>query len=154
LLYCHTGEIATRDCVKPQTTDYRLWCLERPIGYFRPYKATVAFGNSDVRTVGYGERIRFPNPEAHDDDLFELITDKKDELLNSSKFNANDLIEQEQKQDPEDAKRETKIKTAQSARDNGLSTREVASIVDMSQSWVDKYTNPPTEPEATTSADD
>jgi hypothetical protein len=144
------------DCDKRlrKASDYRLWCLEKPIGYFRPYKATVAFGNSDVRTVGYGERVRFPNPEAHDDDLFELITDKKDELLNSSKFNADDLIEQEQKQDPEDAKRETKIKTAQSARDNGLSTREIASIVDMSQSWVDKYTNPPTELEVTTSADD
>jgi hypothetical protein len=144
------------DCDKRlrKASDYRLWCLEKPIGYFRPYKATVAFGNSDVRTVGYDERIRFPNPEEHNDELFEAITDKKDELLNSSKFNADELLEQEQKQDPEDAKRETKIKTAQSARDNGLSTREVASIVDMSQSWVDKYTDSPAETEATTSDDD
>ena len=144
------------DCDKRlrKASDYRLWCLEKPIGYFRPYKATVAFGNSDVRTVAYGERVQFPNPEAHDDKLFKSITDKKDKLLNSSKFNADELIKEEQKQDPEEAKRETKIKTAQSARDNGLSTREVASIVDMSQSWVDKYTNPPEETEATATGDD
>jgi hypothetical protein len=60
----------------------------------------------------------------------------------------------EQRQDSKDARDESKIKTAQSARHNDFSMRGVASIVDMSQSWVDKYTNPPTDPETTTSTDD
>ncbi len=139
-----------------KASDYRIWCLEKPIGYFKPYKVAVSFGDDGIKTVGYDDvpRIRFPNLDAHGCEYFESITDKKDKLLNSEVLSANELLEQEEKQDPEDAKRETKIKTAQSARENGLSTREVASIVDMSQSWVDKYTNPPTETDATTAADD
>jgi len=126
-----------------KASDYRIWCLEKPIGYFKPYKVTVSFGDDNIKTVGYDDvpRIRFPNLEAHDGEYFNEITAKKDKLLNSEKFSANELLEQEEKQDPEDARRETKIKTAQSARDKGIPTTEVAEIVDMSQSWVSKYTS-------------
>jgi hypothetical protein len=133
------------DCNKRlrKASDYRIWCLEKPIGYFKPYKATVSFGNSDIKTVGYDDapRVRFPNLEAHDDSLFEGITEKKDKLLNSEKFNANELLEQQQKQDPEEARREQRVETAQTLRDNDFSTTEIAEFMDMSQSWVSKYTN-------------
>jgi hypothetical protein len=135
------------DCDKRlrKASDYRIWCLEKPIGYFKAYKTNVSFGNSDIKTVGYNDvpRHRFPNLESFDDPYFEEITRKKDELLDSSKFSANELIEQEEQKDPETVERETKIENAQSARNKGLSTNEIADIVNMSQSWVSKYTNNP-----------
>jgi hypothetical protein len=126
--------------------DYRLWTLKRPIGYFRPYKVTSTFDRGDVRTEGYDDiprnRIPFPNLDAHDDPYFEAITEKKDELLDSQHFDADEL-QVEDEPDPEEVERDQKKADAQRARDAGLSTREVSSIVDMSQSWVSKYTDAP-----------
>lgn len=128
--------------------DYRVWCLQRPIGYFRPYQVTATFDKGDVRTRSYHDvsRIAFPNLGAHDDDLLEAITEKKDELLASSAFDADKVGEEPP--DPEEVDRRRKVEDAQRARDKGLSTGEVGEIVDMSQSWVSKYTEPPQEPEA------
>jgi hypothetical protein len=132
--------------------DYRVWCLERPIGYFRPYKVTSTFDDGDVKTERYDDvqRIKFPNLDGLDDPYFQGVTDKKDALLDSEAFDADEL--QEDAIDPEDAERQQKVADAQRARDSGLSTTEVAEVVDMSQSWVSKYTDPPSADE--TPADD
>jgi hypothetical protein len=124
--------------------DYRIWCLKQPIGFFRPYKVTSTFDRGEVRTEGYdGEpsRIAFPNLDALDDPLFEAVTEKKDDLLDSTSFDADDLTEETP--DPEKVESDTKKEDAQRARDSGMTTREVADIVDMSQSWVSLYTHPP-----------
>ncbi|MDR9412753.1 MAG: zonular occludens toxin domain-containing protein, partial [Haloferacaceae archaeon] len=43
--------------------DYRLWCLTKPIGYFKPYRVRTSFDTGEVTTHGYDDvqRIRFPN---------------------------------------------------------------------------------------------
>ncbi|MDR9382477.1 MAG: hypothetical protein RI560_12515 [Natronomonas sp.] len=126
--------------------DYRLYCLEQPIGYFRPYRVKTSFGEGHVRTKKYDDvqRVRFPNMDANEDELYGYATTLKDELLASEVFDADELTDGEEDEplDPEEAERGQKVADAQRARDRGLSTREVASIVDMSQSWVQKYTDP------------
>jgi len=128
--------------------DYRVWCLERPIGYFRPYKVTSTFDDGDVKTERYDDvqRIKFPNLDGLEDPYFRDVTDKKDALLDSEAFDADEL--QEDAIDPDEAERQQKVADAQRARDSGLSTTEVAEVVDMSQSWVSKYTDPPADGEA------
>jgi hypothetical protein len=131
--------------------DYRLWCLSQPIGYFRPYRVTATFDDGHVRTESYDDlpnnRIPFPNLDAFDDPLFREVSKKKDDLLDSEAFDANELQESESV-DPEEAERQQKIADAQRARDLGHSTTAVAELVDMSQSWVSKYTDPPEQPES------
>lgn len=136
--------------------DYRIWCLRQPIGYYRPYKITSTFDRGDVRTESYADiqRIKFPNLDKIGDPLFKQITEKKDALLDSGEFDADAIndIEDESTKDPEEIEHEQKVSDAQRAREKGLSTYEVADVVDMSQSWVDKYTDMPTSTDAT--ADD
>ena len=80
--------------------DYRVWCRERPIGFFQPYKVTVPFNSSGsgarVRTKGlsYGEdtdRIAFPNMDAEGDPYYHYLTKRKDELIHSSTWDADAL---------------------------------------------------------------
>jgi hypothetical protein len=80
--------------------DYRVWCRERPIGYFQPYKVTVPFNSSGsgakVRTKGlsYGDdtdRIAFPNMDAEGDPYYHYLTERKDELIHSSTWDADAL---------------------------------------------------------------
>lgn len=125
--------------------DYRAYCLKQPIGYFKPYEITTSFDTGDVRTSGYDDvnRIEFCNLDAIDDPLYRHVTTLKDDLLASNAFDADDVADIEDDPDPEEIEREQKITDAQRARDNGLSTREVADIVGMSQSWVQKYTDAP-----------
>lgn len=123
--------------------DYRAYCLRQPIGYFRPYRVTAAFDDGSVRTESYDDisRIRFPNMDAHDDALYQYAAKLKDQLLASEVFDADELVDEEERIDPEEAERRRKVADAQRARDKGISTREIADIVDMSQSWVQKYTD-------------
>jgi len=134
--------------------DYRVWCLERPIGYFRAYRVTSTFDDGDVRTERYDDvpRIKFPNLDSLDDPYFRNVSEKKDALLESEAFDADELLEEEV--GPEEAERNQKVADAQRARDAGLSTTEVAEVVDMSQSWVSKYTDPPPPADDETPADD
>lgn len=124
--------------------DYRLYCLEKPIGYFRPYEVTTSFSDGHVHTKSYDDvsRVRFPNMDSHGDELYEYASGLKDNLLASQFFDADELadLDEEETVDPEEAERQQKIADAQRARDAGNSTREVAEIVGMSQSWVQKYT--------------
>jgi hypothetical protein len=135
-------------------SDYRAYCLKEPIGYFKPYQVTTTFDTGDVRTSGYDDvnRIGFLNLDALEDPLYGHVTELKDDLLASDVFDADEITDLEDEPDPEEAEREQKVADAQRARNNGLSTREVADIVDMSQSWVQKYTDTPTDEAA--SADD
>ena len=79
--------------------DYRIWCRERPIGFFQPYKVTVPFsagGGPRVRTRGLGyedgtDRIAFPNMDAEADPFYRYLTARKDDLIHSSTWDADAL---------------------------------------------------------------
>jgi hypothetical protein len=80
--------------------DYRIWCREKPIGFFQPYKITVPFNasgsGSSTRTKGlsYGERtdrIAFPNMDAEGDPYYRHLTERKNELIDSSSWDADEL---------------------------------------------------------------
>lgn len=80
--------------------DYRVWCREKPIGFFQPYKVTVPFNSSGsgarVRTKGLSynddtDRIAFPNMDAEGDPYYRYLTKRKDELIHSSTWDADVL---------------------------------------------------------------
>jgi len=80
--------------------DYRVWCRERPIGYFQGYKVTVPFNGggsgAQVQTKGLGpgmatRRIQFPNMDANSDPLYEHLSEKKDELIHAESWDADDI---------------------------------------------------------------
>jgi len=129
--------------------DYRLWCLRRPIGFFRPYRVGSTFDNGNLRTYKYSDvqRIGFPDMDRANDPFFNYLAEEKDELLNSQYFDADQLIEGEGDEglDPDEAKREMKIDIAQNMRDNGKTCREVGEGVGMSRSWVSNNTENPSE---------
>lgn len=134
--------------------DYRIWCRERPIGFFQPYKVTVPFNSSGsgppVRTKGlsYGDstdRIAFPNMDAMDDPFYEFMTEEKDELIHSSSWDADMLTgegEEEEQLDPEEIERRELTKVAIRLYkpwddDTDRSYKEVAdAIAEKSGSWV------------------
>jgi hypothetical protein len=123
--------------------DYRLYCLREPIGYFRPYRVTTSFDRGNVRTQKYTDigRIEFPNMDSHADPHKHSVDELKDNLLDANVFDADELRDSVETPDPEDIERQQRIADAQRARDTGLSTREVADVVGMSQAWVVKYTD-------------
>jgi len=129
--------------------DYRLWCLAQPIGYFLPYKVTAGFADGDERVRGYDEgRIGFPNYDALNDEFYQHVTAKKDELLESRYFDADKLAggeTQQETMDPDEARKEERIEIAQDLRDSGKSLREIADVVGMSRSWCHQNTETPTE---------
>ena len=131
-----------------QQADYRLWCREKPIGYFRPFKIKTGFDDGKVMTAGYDDvnRVKFPNLDVRGDVLFAALAEKKDDLLNSDSMDA-DIVEGDDQDpiDPDKVERQTKIKTAQRARDQGHTLVECAEIVDMSDSWVSNNTESPEE---------
>lgn len=134
--------------------DYRLWCREKPIGVFQPYKITTPFNGNGIRTVGLGpsnggtREIKFPNLDAYDDPLYEYISEQKDRLIDADgTYDADDVLgaEEEEQIDPEEAadqaEREMAIKTVlRSVRpwddERGDSYSDAAKLVGFSQSWV------------------
>jgi hypothetical protein len=131
-----------------QMSDYRLWCLAKPIGFFKPYKVGSDFNSGEVKTRGYSDvsRIGFPNMGKYGDPHYEYISDKKDALLESQYFDADKLEdpeELEQQRDPEEIEREVHIDIAQRLREEGKTLKEVGTAVGYSDSWVAKYTDPP-----------
>lgn len=127
--------------------DFRLWCLKKPIGYFKPYQVGAGFDDGDVRTEGYDdvERIHFPNMHKHDDAVYEYLSGEKDELLESEFFDADKLLDEEGEEsiDPDEARRQERIEIAQRKREKGDTTREIAEDVGMSHTWVIENTDPP-----------
>jgi hypothetical protein len=136
--------------------DYRIWCRERPIGYFQPYKVTVPFNSggsgASVRTKGlsYGSRTRrvaFPNMDAESDPFYQDLARKKDGLINSSSWDADALVddpdgEGEEQLSPQEIERRELTKVAIRLYkpwddDHAASYEEVAdAIADRSDTWV------------------
>lgn len=127
--------------------DYRLWCLKRPIGYFRPYAVGATFDEGEVRTkrLGGAQRIRFPNLDGNGDEVFRYLATLKDDLLDSEFFDADELTEEAEAEriDPETARRQQKIENAQRMRNKGYTIRETADAVGMSPTWVNDNTEKP-----------
>lgn len=84
--------------------DYRVWCRERPIGYFQPYKVTVPFNSGgagmSVGTKGLSyddrgttDRIRFPDMDENGDPYYQHLTEIKDELIHSNGWDADSLVD-------------------------------------------------------------
>jgi len=106
--------------------DYRVWCREKPIGFFQPYKVTVPFNSSgsgaNTRTKGlsYGDntdRIAFPNMDAEGDPYYRHLTDRKDDLIHSSTWDADTLdgdadADGEERLSPKEIERREQIKVA------------------------------------------
>lgn len=138
--------------------DYRLWCLENPIGHFQPYKVKVPFQagtQAPVYLQGLGrgpdtERITFPNMDDRGDPLYEYITDKKDDVIDDGSFDADKVEERigldesesddEQLSEKEIARKEKQrvaLRMYKPWTDQVGSTSEaVAHAIDMSDSWV------------------
>lgn len=137
--------------------DYRIWCRERPIGFFQPYKITVPFNSGGqgarvrLKGLSYGsatkaDRIRFPNMDAQNDPFYQYLKEEKDELIHSSGWDADDLLddgeEAEEDLSAEDIERRELTKVAIRLyqpwdEESDTSYEDVASaIVDRGESWV------------------
>lgn len=136
--------------------DYRVWCRERPIGYFQGYKVTVPFnggsGGAQVQTKGLGpgnatRRIQFPNMDSNNDHLYEHLSEKKDELIHSESWDADDINGADGEDEAEDLsqkemERREQVKVAIRLykpwdESQDISYEEVAdAIADKSDTWV------------------
>lgn len=134
--------------------DYRVWVRERPIGYFNAYKITVPFNASgaQIRTKGLGpgdqtRRIKFPNMDGEGDTFYRHLSRKKDELIHSETWDADDLGADEdpgEVLDPAEVERREAIKYAIRLyrpwdEDAGVSQADVARTLlrdEYSESWV------------------
>jgi hypothetical protein len=123
--------------------EFRLFCLKRPVGYFKPYEITTTFGAGDVRTRGLDdERIAFPDMPGRNDPKYEQLAEKKDKLLADGTTDADDFVDSEDGEpqlSPEEARAEEKIEIAEQLRDDGYTLREVGQIVDRSHTWVSDH---------------
>lgn len=129
--------------------DYRLLCQQKPIGCFRPYKlGTFDFDEgSKIRFERLDDRIYFPKMD--DDPYYEHVSELKDELIDSERYDADDLLEEEDEEDPEDVRKEMQIAAAQALRNNGMEAGDVLDELDLdySRSWVYKHTDSPVQSE-------
>jgi hypothetical protein len=138
--------------------DYRIWCRERPIGTFQPYKVTVPFnsdGRGGVRTKGLSKggdgarRIQFPNMDAQNDPYYKHLSRSKDELIHSETWDADHLLndEKEEVDDPDQVRRREAIRYAIRLYEpwndeNDTTYTEVAKVVeDYKKSWVGDRVN-------------
>jgi len=128
--------------------DYRVWMRERPIGSFQGYKITVPFnsvGGSIIKLKGLGDgdtrRILFPNMDAENDTYYKHLSEKKDNLIHSDTWNANEL-DTEDELEPDEIKKRDAIKFAIRLyepwdEDTEKTYREVAKVIDeFSHAWV------------------
>jgi hypothetical protein len=128
-----------------QQADYRLWCKRRPIGHFQPYQVGTGFDDGNIRTASYDDitEMRFPNMDSHGNDIYQTLTRKKDQLLDSEHFDADKLTEdgEEEQIEPEEARKEEKKRIAQQLREMGHKQIDIGDAVGMSQSWVARNTD-------------
>lgn len=149
--------------------DYRLWCREWPIGRFHAYKSGTTFDGGRVQTEGLGKGtdgaipIDFPDASAdfpHKGDadtdahpLYETLTERKEQLMDTDSFDAGELgaqeatadgglsaqAQEEKEEIEKKAKRDQAIKTViravQPWHDRGLSQKKAAELVDYSDVW-------------------
>lgn len=133
--------------------DYRIWCREKPIGTFQPYKVTVPFnssGGSGVRTKGLSKdgdgarRIQFPNMDAQNDPYYKHLSQKKDELIHSETWDADHLLDDETEEvhDPDEVRRREAIRYAIRLyepwnNENDTTYTDVAKVIEgYKKSWV------------------
>lgn len=130
--------------------DYRLRCLENPIGYFKPYKVVVPFGTGKVHSKGLGwgkapaRRIGFPDMTAHDDEYYNALAEHKDKVIDSDTWDADDLVDDTSdgvSSDTDEIQKEAYIDVAQEMRDSGYTVREIAEYVPFSRNWVSEKTS-------------
>lgn len=124
--------------------DFRLWCRKQPIGYFRPYRVGTTFDAGDVSTTGYDDvnKIGFPNMDANDDPYYAMLSEKKDELLDSEYFDADELAddpeEEMEEEEDDELPKEAQVALAVEMRKRGLSYEKIAADerITYSESWV------------------
>jgi len=133
--------------------DYRLWCRERPIGYFQPYKVTTPFNGggegpqAQVRGLNYhgrgAARIQFPNMDRQNDPYYQHVSKLKDELIHSGGWDADSLADDgEDELDPEDVEWNEQARIAIRMYkpwddDHDATYRDVAEVIeDKSYKWV------------------
>jgi len=108
-------------------------------GKARVYKITIDDHNtSDVREWGWHD-IEWPDISDHPE--MEALDEQKQKKIDGKLDEDSD----ENPVDPDEAVRENKIQTAQRLRNNGATMKEIAEALDMSTSWVGKYTEKPVE---------
>lgn len=135
--------------------DYRVWCREKPIGFFQPYKVTVPFNSSGsgaqvrtkrLRSGGETGRIAFPNMDAENDPYYRHLTERKDELIHSEGWDADALATEEETEgealDQDEMERRELTKVAIRLykpwdKNTGISYEAVADAIDnKSDTWV------------------
>jgi len=103
--------------------DYRLHCLEKPLGTMKAYKITTPFNSGSgppVKTKGLGpgnrtRRIRFPDMHGANDPYYEHLEGLKDELLDTDEFDASQIHaddEEEEALSEDEIRRQERIETA------------------------------------------
>lgn len=131
--------------------DYRIWCREKPIGTFQPYKITTPFnaGTSRVgtkglsRTTATARRIHFPNMPGHNDPYYRQLAEKKDELIDQDSWDA-DAEDEEEELEPEEIERRQAIRYAIRLyqpwnEESSRSYEDVAQVIeDYKAGWVGK----------------
>jgi len=88
------------------------------------------YGGRDRQTPK-AETLEFPDVSMHPE--LQKLDSMKDEKIKRAYAN-------EKRPDPDEVERQTKIDTAQRMRDGGHTIPEAADAVEMSESWVSKYT--------------
>lgn len=134
--------------------DFRIRCLEKPIGTFQAYKVVVPFNSAGgrVHTMGLGQytggtqRILFPNMDAENDKFYHTLSKKKDELIHSSTWDADDLLgedgEPKEEFSQEEVERREAIRYAIKLyepwnNENSRTYNEISSVIDnYSMTWV------------------
>ena len=108
-------------------------------GRARVYKITIDDHNtSDVREWRWHD-LEWPDLSDHPE--MQALDKQKQEKIDGEL----ETDSGENSISPNEAKREQKIETAQNLRDQGKKIAEIAEAVDMSTSWVGKYTKTPVE---------
>ena len=141
--------------------DYRVWCREDPIGTFQAYKITTPFDGSSASSSGTAtrglnkhaasgaRRIRFPNMDARGCPYYKHLSEKKEELVDSEGWDADEL-EADDEEEEEEQKTEDEIRREQAIkysirlyrpwdedRSDAPTQGEVAdAIEEYSRSWV------------------
>lgn len=136
--------------------DYRLWCRERPLGRFQPYKIATPFDSSgtQILTMGLGQgdgsppEIAFPNMDAQDDPFYKHISALKDEVITANGWDADALGEEEEAQpDVKDVERREAVRYALRLYkpwddDDDTTYKDVARVIEgYSKSWVGDRVN-------------
>jgi hypothetical protein len=138
--------------------DYRLRCLEKPIGKFQGYKITTPFDSSEARTKalgddgnGHARKITFPDMDANDDPFYQHLSEEKDKLIDADDtFDADEVLgspgddggeDVDPQEVADEVSRQEQLKTVLRAvepwdEDSGMSYRDAADLVDYSYSWV------------------